>query len=153
MRDGLNLRGTLSVTLRRARDGATRRIVVANTITYDGIDSPLCLWAPDGLTLSDYDFRTLRVGDTNVPPTRGDVGLPGEFLSLAIDNGAQRIRSPGQVEVRATIGLADGLGNTCREFGIFLGNGNLFARQTTPDIALTGVFTVVLSWRVAVSAT
>lgn len=148
----MNLRGDLCVRLRRVSDGRTRRIVVRNTITYRGIDSPTYLWAPDGLTLADYDFRTLAVGSNATPPTRGDVSLLAQFTTVAINSAPQRVRSPGQVEVKATIGNAVALGNTIREFGILLGNGDLFARQSVPDILLNGVYSVDVSWRIGVTA-
>lgn len=148
----MRLRGDLCVTLRRESDGRTRRIVVRNTITYRGIDSPTYLWAPDGLTLTDYDFRSLAIGSNATPPTHGDVGLLAQFNTIAINTAPQRIRTPGQVEVRATIPNSMSLGQTIREFGILLGNGDLFARQTVPDIALTGVYAVDVSWRFGVTA-
>jgi hypothetical protein len=149
----IRLRGDLCVRLRRIRDGKTRRIVVRNTITYRGIDTPTYLWAPDGLTLTDYDFRTLAIGSNATPPTHGDLGLLAQFNTIAINSAPQRVRSPGQVEVRASVPNSMSLGQTIREFGILLGNGNLFARQTVPDILLNGVYAVDVSWRFGVTAT
>lgn len=150
--DVMRLRGNLYVTLRRIRDGKTRRIVVRNTITYRGIDSPTYLWAPDGLTLADYAFQSLAIGSNATPPTHGDVSLLAQFNAISINSAPQRVRSPGQVEVRATIGNSVSLGNTIREFGILLANGDLFARQTVPDILLNGVYAVDVSWRFGVTA-
>lgn len=150
--DDMRLRGDLCITLRRVRDGKTRRIVVRNTITYRGIDTPTYLWAPDGLTLTNYDFRTLAFGSNATPPTHGDLGLLAQFNTIAINTAPQRVRSPGQVEVRATVPNNVSLGQTIREFGILLGNGDLFARQTVPDILLNGVYAVDVSWRFGVTA-
>lgn len=150
--DVLKLRGDLCVTLRRVRDGKTRKIVVRNTITYRGIDSPTYLWAPDALTLADYRFKDLAIGSNATPPTHGDVSLLAQFNTVSIDASPQRVRSPGQVEVRATVPNTMSLGQTIREFGILLGNGNLFARQTVPDILLNGVYAVDVSWRFGVTA-
>ena len=150
--EAMKLRGDLCVTLRRVSDGKSRRIVVRNTITYRGIDTPTYLWAPDGLTLSNYDFRQLAVGSNATPPTRGDTALLAQFHAVAINSAPQRVRSPGQVEVRATIPDNVALGQTIREFGILLGNGDLYSRQTVPDILLNGVYAVDVSWRFGVTA-
>lgn len=150
--EALRLRGDLSVRLTHVKTGRQRTITVQNTITYDGIDSPLYLWAPDGVDPADYAFNLLSVGSNNTPPSRGDVGLYQSFLNISIANSGQRVRSTGQVEVRATISPGTSVGETIREFGIILVNNNLFARQTTPDIELTGLFTVDVRWRITVSA-
>lgn len=151
-KEGIQLRGDLCVTLHRVRDGRRRRIIVRNTITYRGIDSPTYLWAPDALTLADYRFKDLAIGSNATPPTHGDVALLAQFNTISIDTSPQRVRSPGQVEVKATIPNNVSLGQTIREFGILLGNGNLFARQTVPDILLNGVYAVDVSWRFGVTA-
>ena len=80
------------------------------------------------------------------------MSLLAQFNTVSIDASPQRVRSPGQVEVRATVPNTMSLGQTIREFGILLGNGNLFARQTVPDILLNGVYAVDVSWRFGVTA-
>ena len=150
--DAVKLRGDLCVTIRRVRDGKTRKLTVRNTITYRGIDSPTYLWAPDGLTLTDYAFHRLAIGSNATPPTYGDVSLLAQFNTVDIDSSPQRVRTPGQVEVRASIPNTMSLGSTIREFGILLANGDLFARQTVPPIELNGVYAVDVSWRFGVAA-
>lgn len=150
--DELRMRGDLSVRLTHVKTGRRKLITVQNTITYDGIDSPLFLWAPDGVSAADYAFNSLMVGSNGTPPTRGDTTMYASFLTISIANGSQRVRSAGQVEVRATISPGTAVGQTIREFGIVLVNNSLFARQTTPDIELTGLFTVDVRWRITVSA-
>ncbi len=150
--DTLRMRGDLSVRLTNVKTGRQKVITVQNTITYAGIDSPLFLWAPDGVSAADYAFNSLSVGSNGTPPTRGDTSMHAPFLAISIANGSQRIRSAGQVEVRATISPGTATGETIREFGIILVNNSLFARQTTPDIELTGLFTVDVRWRITVGA-
>lgn len=149
--DKMALRGDLTVSMRRVSDGRVRRIIVQNTITYRGIDSPLYLWAPDGISQADYAFNALGLGDNATAPTHGDLALLSQFGSLALNSPGNRVRSVGQVEVVATLPAGSLVGNTIREFGIILANGQLFARQTTPDIPLTGLFEIGVSWRITVT--
>lgn len=149
---GLILRGDLYVTVTRLKDGRQRRIVRKNTITYNGIDTPLFLWAPDGVTLEDYRIKALVIGDDGTPPTRADLALGNQFFSVSVDNALQRTRSVGQVEVTATIADTDALGNTIREFGLLLGNDQLFSRQIITPIPLTGAYSVAVRWRIGTQA-
>jgi hypothetical protein len=155
LRTGVRLRGDLQITITNVQTQRERRFTVRNTITYDGLNTPLFLWAPDGVTLSDYAIAQLRAGESTVPPSRGDVGLGSPFVGAVIVLGApNRTRSTatGEVVITAQFGTGDANGAHLTEAGLFLGNGSLFARQIHPRFDKTSAFVVAYNWRLAVTA-
>jgi hypothetical protein len=154
----VRLRGDLTVEICHTPTGQITRQHVRNTITYDGLNSSLYLWAQDGITPSDYQIATLVPGTNSQPPTRGDTGvispiIVGDWITLTAGN---RLVSPatGELIITATLGNAQGnvAPNSLTEVGLLLGNGNLFARQIHPAFAKTNAFTLTYTWRIAVTA-
>lgn len=151
----VRLRGDLSICVRHANGRVKHRFAIRNTITYDGLNSPLYLWAPDAITLADYAMAQLRAGESGVPPTRGDVGLGAPFGGAVITLLAvNRTRSPatGEVVITGQFDTTQANGANLTEAGVFLGNGTLFARQVHPTIPKTNLITVSYTWRFAVTA-
>lgn len=154
-RNHFRLRGDLQILITDVRNQRTRKWTIKNTITYDGLNTPLFLWAPDGVTLSDYALAQLRAGESTVPPSRGDVGLGSPFLGAVITLGPSnrtRSLSTGEIIITAQFGTGDANGAHLTEAGLFLGNGNLFARQIHPKIDKVSAFIVQYNWRIAVTA-
>ncbi len=156
---GLKLRGDLTVTVTRVSDGFKRTHGVRNTITYDGRNSPLYLWAPDGITVADYAIATLRAGTSTTPPTAGDTSLgaplaggpTGGILTLS---SLERTRSPATAEliITAELDTAHANGYTLTEAGLYLDNGQLFARQVHTAIAKNSGFIVSYTWILGLTA-
>lgn len=154
----VRLRGDLTLEICHTPSGRITRQHVRNTITYDGLNSSLYLWAQDGITPSDYQIATLVPGTNNQPPTRGDTSVispivAGDWITLAAGN---RLVSPatGELIITATLGNAQGNVSPSQltEVGLLLGNGSLFARQVHPGFAKTNAFTLTYTWRIAVTA-
>lgn len=156
----VKLRGDLSIEV---FDTKTLEILktfcIRNTITYNGLNSMLYLWAQDGVTLTDYQFARLVPGTNATPPTRGDLSLgaplgPADQIVLAPAN---RTPNPTTGELVITGTLTSGQGNTAPgplvEIGLELANGQLFARQVHPGISKNIAFGINYTWRFAVTTT
>lgn len=151
---GFQLQGFIEVVAVRARDGKVlRRIDVQNTITYAGIGAVLFLFSQDGVTLTDFQLASLRVGTNATPPTKGNTALGTQVFSKALGP-SNRLRSlpTGELVLSTQLTTSEANGNTLTEAGLFLGNGQLFARQVHPAIAKTSSITVSYNWRIAVTA-
>jgi hypothetical protein len=156
---GLKLRGDLTVTVTRVSDGFQRTHGVRNTITYDGRNSPLYLWAPDGVTVADYAIETLRTGTSTTPPTAGDTSLgaplaggpTGGIITLT---SLDRTRSPatGELVITAELDTAHANGSVLTEAGLYLANGQLFSRQIHTAITKNSGFTVSYTWILGLTA-
>ena len=159
IRDRARFRGDLQVEIHRADGSFLRRYVVKNLISYNGLNSPLYLWAQDGITVTDYQIAQLATGTGGVPPTRGDIGLnaplgggpTGGIILLAAPN---RTPSPatGELVITASLDINHANGFTLLEAGLILGNAQLFARQVHPAIPKTALITVSYTWRIAVTS-
>lgn len=159
IRSSLRLRGDLQIDVRYA-DGSRpkRTYAIRNTIVYDGLNSPLYLWTQDTGSPTDWQMTKLVAGTNGIPPTVGDVGLgapllaPTDQMPLTVAN---RSVVPALGELVLTAGLSLTQGNVVlplQEVGIFMGNGQLFARQIHPSIAKNGAITVTYTWRIAVTS-
>ena len=152
----VRLRGDLSIEITDVRTGRVRRHHVRNTITYDGLNSSLYLWAQDGINPADYRITQLRAGTNSTPPSRGDIGViqpaTGGLIALAAANRAV-VPATGELVITATLGTTAGNDvNPLCEVGLLLANNQLFARQIHPAFLKTSSFTLTYTWRIAVTA-
>lgn len=157
VKDHLKLRGDIQIDIHRAGEPRPlRRYAIRNTIVLGGLNSPLYLWSQD--TGSPADWRIVRLipGTVGTPPTTGDVALmsplpAADYINLT---SADRTVLPasGELVLRGTLTTGQAVGQTLREIGLFLGNGQLFARQVHPAIEKTGAITVTYTWRIAVTS-
>ncbi len=156
-KDLLRLRGDIQIEIRRAgEERPLRRYAIRNTIVLGGLNSPLYLWSQD--TGSPTDWRIVRLipGTVGTPPTTGDISLLGalplaDYINLTP---ADRTVLPasGELVIRGVLSTGQAVGQTLREIGLFLGNGQLFARQVHPAIQKTGSISVTYTWRIAVTS-
>lgn len=151
----VRLRGDLSIEITDVRTGRVRRHHVRNTITYDGLNSSLYLWAQDGIDPADYRITQLQAGTNSTPPSRGDIGViqpaTGGLIALAAANRAV-VPATGELVITATLGTGDANNFTLCEVGLLLANNQLFARQIHPAFLKTSSFTLTYTWRIAVTA-
>lgn len=150
------LRGDLTLLLHYEKTGRQVRHHIRNTITYDGLNSSLYLWAQDGIVVTDYRIVTLTPGTNATPPTRGDLSVISPVAGASVSlTAANRTVSPatGELIITATLPLiSPANGSTLSEVGLELGNGQLFARQIHPAFLKTVAFTLTYTWRLAVTA-
>lgn len=149
----VRLRGDLSIEITDVNTGRVRRHHVRNTITYDGLNSSLYLWAQDGINPADYRITQLQAGTNNTPPSRGDIAVisPVATIALASANRAV-VPATGELVITATLGTGAANGSTLCEVGLLLTNNQLFARQIHPAFLKTSSFTLTYTWRIAVTA-
>jgi hypothetical protein len=150
------LRGDLTIVITNVITGRQTRHHVRNTITYDGLNSALYLWAQDAITVTDYRIVKLVPGTNPTPPTRGDVSVIAPVLGADINLTApDRSISPatGELIITGTLPqVSPANGSTLTEVGLVLGNGQLFARQIHPAFLKQIAFTLTYSWRIAMTA-
>lgn len=155
-KDHLKLRGDIQIEIHRAGESRPlRRYAIRNTIVLGGLNSPLYLWSQDTGSPSDWRIVSLIPGTVGTPPTSGDVTLMGPLSSDVINlTSTDRTVLPasGELVIRGTLTTGQAVGQTLREIGLFLGNGQLFARQVHPAIEKTGAITVTYTWRIAVTS-
>ena len=154
--EGVRLRGDLTLVMRHVASGRETRLHVRNTITYAGLQSPLYLWAQDGVTLSNYQITRLVPGRTATPPTRGDTGVldpvaeADQIPLVGINRAVDPVRH--ELTITGTLGVDQANGSTLCEIGLVMSNGDLFARQIHPNFSKTNAFTLTYTWRIALSA-
>lgn len=152
----LKLRGDLSLEITNVNSGTIRRIHVRNTITYDGLNSALYLWAQDAIVVTDYRLVKLVPGTNGTPPTRGDLGVIAPVVGADINLlAANRTVTPaiGELVITGTLPtVSPANGSTLTEVGIVMGNGGLFARQVHPGFLKSIAFTLTYTWRIAMTA-
>lgn len=152
----MKLRGDIQIEIHRAGESRPlRRYAIRNTIVLGGLNSPLYLWSQDTGSPSDWRIVSLIPGTVGTPPTSGDVTLMGPLSSDVINlTSTDRTVLPasGELVIRGTLTTGQAVGQTLREIGLFLGNGQLFARQVHPAIEKTGAITVTYTWRIAVTS-
>jgi len=147
------LRGALTVTVRNA---STQRVVfsqtIKNTITYDGMLGVLRLLGQDGITLSDYQVASIRVGEGLTPPDREDVGLVAPVFTMGLTASNRSISvSTRELVVSATLGVGDANGHTLTEAAWFYANGTMGGRQLTVPIPKSNGITATYTWRLGVT--
>lgn len=147
------LRGDVEMLIHGADGELLRRIEIRNTITYDGMGALLYLLSQDGVTVGDYQITELRAGSSAVPPSRSDTALGDQKVVKAL-SAANRLRSlpTGELVIQTQLATHEGVGQTLREAGLFLGNGQLFARQVHAAIEKTDAISITYSWRISVTA-
>ena len=84
--DGFRLRGDLSIVVRRAADRRVlERILIRNTITFNGLHGALRLLKQDENAPTDYQIASIRAGSGTTPPTREDLGLESPVFTVPLD--------------------------------------------------------------------
>ncbi len=146
------LRGDVDIFV---RSSSTKKLItqyrIRNTIVYDGLNGIIKLLAQNtGTTSTDYQIDSLRVGTGTVGPVRADTALIAEVFSMSLLD-ADRVETlaTSQLVITKTLEMADGNGNILTEAGLFLGNGDLFARQIHPAITKTILITVTYQWQIS----
>lgn len=151
------MRGDLQVEVFRSGEARPlRRYAIRNTIVTAGLNSPLYLWSQDTGAPTDWRFVKLIPGTDGTPPTTGDTNLgaglsaPDQITLIA----ANRTVNPstGELLVTGALTTSQANGQDLREVGIFMGNGQMFARQVHPTITKTSAITVTYTWRIAVTS-
>jgi hypothetical protein len=153
----VKLRGDIQIDI--YRDGASRplrRYAIRNTIVYGGLNSPLYLWSQDTGTAADWRLVKLIPGTVGTPPTVGDVALggalgPSDEINLVAANRTV-VPASGELIITGSLTTTQAVGQDLREIGLFMGNGQLFARQVHPVIQKTGAITVTYTWRIGVTS-
>lgn len=151
------LRGDIQIETWRPGDvRPLRRYALRNQITYNGFNSPLYLWTQDSGVPTDWRMVKLVPGTNGTPPTIGDLTLgsplgPADEINLVAANRTV-VPASGELVITGTLTTLQANGQSLREVGLFLGNGQLFARQVYPVISKTGAITVTYTWRIAVTA-
>lgn len=147
------LRGDLTIEITDVRTGRVRRHHVRNTITYDGLNSSLYLWAQDGINPADYRITQLQAGTNSTPPSRGDIAVISSVATVPLVTANRAVvPATGELVITATLGTGDANGSTLCEVGLLLANNQLFARQIHPAFLKTSSFTLTYTWRIAVTA-
>ena len=154
--NAVRLRGDLTVTITDVASGRQTRQHIRNTITYDGLNSALYLWSQDAYAPALFQITTLVPGRNGTPPTRGDRSVvapvaEGDRITLSPADRALST-SHGELVISGTLGTANANGQTLREVGLVMSNGQLLARQVHPDFLKTIAFTLTYTWRIAVTA-
>ena len=152
----MKLRGDIQIEIRREGEARPlRRYAIRNTIVLGGLNSPLYLWSQDTGSPTDWRITTLTPGTVGTPPTTGDINLLGGLVADQItltSSDRAVLAATGELVITATLGTARAVGQMLREVGLFLGNGQLFARQVHPVIEKTNAITVTYTWRIAVTS-
>lgn len=154
----LTLRGDLGITLRDAASGAVlRRIQIRNQICNQALAAlvNLLIQRPESPAPGRLQLATLRVGTGVVPPVAGDTELGGEAASVVLEDG-NRIPAaePGvfEIMIQATLEADQAVNADITEAGLFLENGDLFARQVHPTLHKTGANVIDYDWRISFTA-
>lgn len=155
-RKNIRVRGDVQIELTRVgAERPFRRFTIKNTIVLAGLNSPLYLWKQDIGSPSDWQLTQLIAGSNGTPPTVGDIALvaavPGGDITLSASDRTLST-STGELILHGTLTTGQANGYTLREVGIFMGNGQLFARQIHPAIEKTSSITVSYTWRIAVTS-
>jgi hypothetical protein len=156
IRNKLNthMRGDLQIEVYDVNKQKTiRKHTIRNTITFDGTNSIINLWAQDGIDPTDWEIDSLKVGSNSTPPTRADTGLGSLVISKTLGVG-NRIKSlpTGELIIQVQLATTDAVGFTLREAGLFFKNTKLGMRQIFPEIVKTSALTVAFTWRLGVTA-
>lgn len=154
--EAVRLRGDLQVEIFHLGEiRPLRRYAIRNTIVLAGLNSPLYLWSQDTGSPTDWRFVQLVPGTVGTPPTTGDIalggGLPGDAITLSAGSRTV-LPATGELIVTGSLTTSQAVGQTLREVGLFMGNGQMFARQVHPDIVKTSAITVTYTWRIAVTS-
>jgi hypothetical protein len=115
-----------------------------NTITYDARTIMTQLLAGDSLVERYAKF--LKVGTSNIAPTRNDTALGGLVDTVALTYtfpDVDRVQFEGILP-----NTTPANGSTLREAGLFNNNGNMFARQVHGDIAKTSAIQLKYIWTI-----
>ncbi len=145
------LRGDVTMYVRDAETGELlERHEIRNTITYLGMTGLIRLLAQNGVTLTDYGIAQLRVGTGTTAPTRVDTNLVASVFSMTLTN-TDRFESisTGELIITKTLGAGSANGSILTEAGLFLSNGDIFARQIHPAITKSALITVTYEWRIS----
>lgn len=175
LKDQLHMRGDLCITIRDVQGKTLRRIEIRNKIMFQAADVIVSLLAqraadyPGGrpAQLQNDQMWSMRMGTGGTAPTRADLDLVNPLFGFVMDDAHKVTGVPGELQFLATMGLADGNGNTFQEAGLFTkgaGAGALdaagatvvsprmFARQIHPGIPKTNVISLSYDWRIAFTA-
>lgn len=153
----VKLRGDIQIDIHREGcERPLRRYAIRNTIVYNGLNSPLYLWAQDTGSPTDWRLVKLVPGTVGTPPTVGDIALgsalgPSDEINLVAAN-RNVVPASGELIITGSLTTSQAVGQNLREVGLFMGNGQLFARQVHPVIAKTGAITVTYTWRISVTS-
>lgn len=165
--DGIPMRGTLCVTVKDAKTGATiRRIEKRNKITYLAADlliELICQRATDPAPLGDAIY-SMRMGTSTVQPQRSDTNLGAYVIGKVIGDAGKVNGAPGEITFVTTLESGDANGSTLSEAGLFTGgttfstsdtpgsspgDTRLFAHQIYSGVPKTSLITIDYSWTIS----
>ena len=95
---------------------------------------------------SDYVISTFQVGTGTTAPIVADTGMQNSVLSKAIEG--VDYPAPFVLRVEMQLGPSDANGYLLTEFGLFSGNGTLFARKIITGFNKASSLSPVFFWRV-----
>lgn len=152
---GLIIKGHITIT--KIYENGCREVVFDdhNLIVDSGLSALSQLIGQTVATPTDLKFDRIRIGTDSTPPaaTQTDIIAPllndsEQLISTVTENVSS---TPGLTEFIATLGTAQGNGETLREVGLFTSNGTMIARQVYGDIVKSSTFAVEYTWRISFS--
>jgi hypothetical protein len=152
-RDNLKFRGDLQIETFDRTGRLLRRMAMRNTIVFAGRNSVLYLWSQDSGSPTDWRIVKLVPGTNGTPPTVGDtamgaaVGLSDQITLVGANR--QVVPATGELIITGTLTTGQANGLDLKEIGLFMGNGQLFARQIHPTISKSNAISVSYTWRLA----
>ena len=151
----VSLRGDIDITVRDSAGRVVQTQAVKNKIVSTGLSAVSRLLAQtSGVTVANYKLAQLRVGTATTPAASGQTDLVAAVLS----NGSYTLTNSdvvptgNTVVVKATVPAAIASDITLREVGLFLANGELFARQTHSGITTGTGLSIEYTWTLTFTA-
>ena len=144
-RDGVGIRGVLTVRVRDAKTGAElRHFQIRNKITFlmaDVLVELVAQRATDPQPLAGGPpFQTpgmiysMRMGTSNTAPSRADVNLGAYVIGVQLLDVNKVTGVPWEIDFTATLGAGDANGNTLQEAGLFTRGGAATAHPVGVDV-------------------
>lgn len=173
LRDGIPMRGDLTILVRDARTREVKkRIEIRNKITFLAADVLVELWAQRAtgdLAPDANKIHSMRVGLSSTAASRSDTNLGAYVIGKALADVNKITGVQGNLQLTMTLESGDANGQNLQEAGLFtrgvglIGTAmsdapdgtnkiRMIARQVYPIIPKTSAITVEYSWQLAFTA-
>jgi len=151
----LSMRGDIEIRVRDTSTGdVVREYAVKNKIVDTGVAAVAKLLAQTSGTASSYKLAQLKVGTGTTLASAGQTDL----VSPVLANGtvtlttSDVVATDNKVVVKGTVPSAIASAITLREVGLFMSNGQLFARQIHSGITTGSGLSVEYTWTLTFTA-